>query len=191
MVPSLSLWLSQCDRRRSVLKRLILPATPSQLARRTSLSEDACSYTLIEFRARKLARCVNPKAARFRLYLLTRMGWQCRLIVIGKSDSKRGSRRFPLEFWRLYAEMLYPHRSAVIRTLIRPMQAAEIKRRASLSDSNLRISASNVREVLKFLLRQGIVRRFLVRRSAYPRFQLTDLGEQLREVLLEAEVRRS
>lgn len=190
-MPSLHIWLSQCGRRILILKHLIMPATPSQLARWTELSGDACSYTLVEFRMCSLAVCVNPDAVRFRLYRLTRKGLQCRLAVIDEDAGEYRPPAFPVEFWHLYALVLYPHRSAVIRELTWPMQAAEIKRRASMNDPNVRISAGNVREVLKFLLKKGIVRRFFVRRSAYPRFELTDLGEQLREVLLEAEVRRS
>ncbi len=190
MLPPLSLWVLQRNRRQLILKHLVFPATPSQLSRWTNLSEDACSYTLVEFRSRKLARCVNPGAARFRLYLLTRIGHQCRLSLIGRSDVSCRVRRFPVVFWRLYAQMLYPHRCAVIRTLTRPMQAAEVKRRASMNDSNLRISAGNVREVLKYLLTQGIVRKFYVHRSAYPLYERTDLGNQLQDVLTEAEVRR-
>ncbi len=64
------------------------------------------------------------------------------------------------------------------------MQAAAIKRKARLRDSNLRMSANNVRDVLKYLLGAQITRRVVVRKKKHPRYELTDLGKEFQRLLL-------
>ena len=70
------------------------------------------------------------------------------------------------------------------------MQASEIKREALRRDPDLRMSSGNARDVLKALLAKEIVRRFFVPRSAYPRWELTDLGWKIRSALIESGVRQ-
>lgn len=175
------------DRRYAVvLDHLGDPSTPTQLSRRTGLSEDCVRSTLRRLGSSGLVTCVNPKAARLRVFALTARGYQRRKALCGRSAA-----RTTRVFQRLYADVLYPHRRAVIRALSRPMQAAEIKRQAFRNDPSLRMSASNARDVLRYLLARGVVRKLRVPRSAYPRWELTDPGRRLREALLDMGVRRS
>ncbi|CAG0986007.1 hypothetical protein PHYC_02027 [Phycisphaerales bacterium] len=69
------------------------------------------------------------------------------------------------------------------------MQPSEIKRRARRQDSSLRMSAGNVRDVVKLLLARGIVAQVRLRKRAHPMYELTDIGRQLRQALLNAEAR--
>ena len=44
--------------------------------------------------------------------------------------------------------------------------------------------ANNARDVLWYLLAQGIVRRLTIRRWSHPRYELTELGKTFQELLL-------
>ena len=66
------------------------------------------------------------------------------------------------------------------------MQAAAIKRRARYLDPTVRMSANNVRDVLRALLSRGVVRVVWLRKKAHPRFELTEKGLQLQEQLRRA-----
>ena len=65
------------------------------------------------------------------------------------------------------------------------MQSAAIKRKALFHNSELRMSANNVRDLMKHLLEKKIVRRIKMKKKAHPRYELTDLGKVFRELLLE------
>jgi predicted transcriptional regulator len=64
------------------------------------------------------------------------------------------------------------------------MQAAAIKRKALFQNPQLRMSANNVRDVMKYLLKVGVVRKVNIKRRGHPRYELTDLGEVFKELLL-------
>ncbi len=64
------------------------------------------------------------------------------------------------------------------------MQAAAIKRRAVFHDPQLRMSANNVRDVMRYLVDNGVVRVVRVRRKAHPRYELTELGHAFQQLLV-------
>lgn len=90
--------------------------------------------------------------------------------------------------WELYGSCCFSHRGAVIKTLATPMQPAEIKRRALLQNSMLRMSANNVRDVIRFFKEKGIVNPVKMRKKAYPRYELTEQGKDFRRLMMLAEV---
>ena len=65
--------------------------------------------------------------------------------------------------WQLYGDVCYSHRAAVVRVLTEPMQPAQIKRKALFKDSRIRMSANNVRDVIRLLLAKGIVEPVMVK----------------------------
>lgn len=67
------------------------------------------------------------------------------------------------------------------------MQPSEIKRRARVHDPTLRMSAGNVRDVIKLMLARGIVIKVLRRKRAHPQYGLTEDGLHLRELLVRTE----
>ena len=50
----------------------------------------------------------------------------------------------------------FSHRAAVIQALDRAMQPAAIKRKAKSQNPDLKMSANNVRDVIKLFLQRGI-----------------------------------
>ena len=76
---------------------------------------------------------------------------------------------------------------AIIKAMKEPLQPATIKRRARSLDPNLRMSANNVRDVIRLLLDRGIVRRVEIKKKRHPRYELTELGRVIQELLLRAE----
>jgi len=183
------LWVTD-GHQRKVFLQLSQPATAKQLARQMGISLDRCSYILGRLAALGLARCLNPFSRRSRLYWLTRLGraWQRRLRELDRMPPLVHD--CPDLDWQLYGEVCYSHRAAVIRTLSQPMQPAQIKRRALFHNPKIRMSANNVRDVIRLLKAEGIVRPVKLKRRAHPQYELTDTGRQMQRLLAQAEARR-
>lgn len=182
------LWATDGPQKK-VFLRLRQPVTATQISRKTGISADTCSYVLGMLSTFGLTRCLNPYARRSRLYWLTRLGkaWQRRLRELDCMPPL--AHDCPDLDWTLYGDVCFSHRASVVRTLTHPMQPAEIKRRAVFQNPKTRMSANNVRDVIRFLRSKGIVRPVKIRRRAYPRYELTDTGKHMQRLLLQAEVR--
>ena len=179
--------LIQSQRRQELLVALMQPMTGKQLARKTRAPLDFCSLSLSKLVIHKLAVCLNPEARRSRLYWLTEAGKACQRQLREWRDLPPLKHDFPNVDWKLYGWTCYSHRAAIIKTLDKPMQSASIKRKAKNQDNNLRMSANNVRDVMKLLLKKGIVRTIKIKKKAHPRHELTDLGKNMRTLLIRAE----
>lgn len=181
------LWLTG-DPQKKIFLRVGQPITATQLSRQTGISVDGCSYVLVKLAAHRLVRCLNPLARRSRLYWLTRLGkaWQRRLRELDGMHLMRHD--FPDLDWSLYGDVCYSHRAAVIKCLSQPMQPAQIKRVARSRNPNTRMSANNVRDVIRFLRANRIAQPVWLKKKAHPRYQLTDVGRQMQRLLLQAEV---
>ena len=83
--------------------------------------------------------------------------------------------------------MCYSHRAAIIKTLAQPLQPATIKREAKSQISGLRMSANNVRDVIRLFRKRGVVRPLQIKGEHHPRYKLIELGRQLRVLLLHAD----
>ena len=60
--------------RRAVLKALETERTPSQVAKQAKIANSHASRALSELEAKKLVRCLTPKAVTGRIYALTLLG---------------------------------------------------------------------------------------------------------------------
>ena len=179
-------WLIQSERRKSILVDFDQPLTATHISRRTSLSLDSCLHLLWGMTIYGILCCLNPKTRYNRLYWLTRLGDACQRRLRQRIALRPLVRRFPQVPWDLYSSVCYSHRTAVLKAIRDPMQAAEIKRKALFQDARLRMSANNVRDVMRYLLKQGIVRRVMIRKRSHPRYELTDLGKTFKELLVGA-----
>src|SRR5262245_10284591 len=177
-------WIRKSQRRVRVLTCFHQPLTVRQLAQRADLVLVACSYVLWELAAHRLTVCLNGDARRSRVYWLTKAGLACRRRLLA---DRRARHEFPQVDWGLYGWVCHSHRSSVIKALHEPMRPATIKRRARQKDPGLRMSAGNVREVIKLYVRRGVVARLSVPDESHPKYRLTDVGMDLRELLLGAE----
>lgn len=164
------------------------PLTGKQIGRRTGIPIDTCSYVVAKLVTKGLLTCLNPEARNSRLYWLTDLGIQCQKRLCQDLGLTYEEYHLPGIDWALYGWMCFSHRLIVMKTLAVPMQPSEIKRVIRKRKAETKISANNIRDVVKLLLEKGIVQKVFVRKKAHPRYELTDLGSQLRELLMQSEM---
>ena len=176
-------WLIQSERRRKALLGFDQPLTATQLARRTGIPLDACLYLLWSMTIYGLLTCLNPDTRSPRLYSLTTLGRVCQRRLRRRTGRRPLTYHLPAVSWDLYSSVCYRHRTAVLRALQGPMQAAAVKRRAAFQDAELRMSANNVRDVMRYFLAHGIVRKLTIPGQRHPRYELTDLGRAFQQLV--------
>lgn len=181
-------WLTKGQRRQFVILRIKQPITAKQLAARTDFDLDSCSFILSELSVQGLVFCLNPQARRSRLYWLTELGKACQIRLRETQGLPQFDLDFPKVDWDLYGWICYSHRAAVLKTLTEPMQPATIKRRARLMNDNLKMSANNVRDIVRLFLKKGLIQAVKIRKKAHLRYELTLSGKNLRKLLFESEV---
>lgn len=173
--------------------------TATQLSGLTGLSLGACGDVLLELSVHRhrLVRCLNPTARRSRLYWLTSQGQRCQRCLCRRMGLRPLQPHLPQVDWDLYGWVCYRHRAAVLRALTLPIHGAAVRRKAVGHDPELRMSANNTRDVLGLFVQKGIALkrppqsggRMRTRRGRprYPRYELTELGQQLQALLLHVE----
>ncbi len=164
------------------------PLTGKHIGRRTGIPIDTCSYVVAKLVTKGLLTCLNPEARNSRLYWLTDLGAQCRKKLHQDLALAYEEHDLPSIDWSLYGWICFSHRSIVMKTLAVPMQPSEIKRVIRKKKTGMKISANNIRDVVKLLLEKGIVQKVFVRKKAHPKYELTDSGNQLRELLIQSEI---
>jgi hypothetical protein len=172
--------------RDAILQCISQPVTATQLSWKLEISLDRCSNALHRLQTQKQVRCLNPRASRNILYWVTRRGIQRQRELRPEQPI---SHDFPPIDWNLYASVCYAQRSDVIKSLCFPMQPSHIKRRAAQRAPGRRMSANNVRDVIRYLKACEIVRAISIHRKALPRYELTTSGLHMRRLLLKKEVR--
>lgn len=180
-------WLKEEEHRRRILTAMKQPLTAKQVGRKTGIPMDTCSYILAKFSAKGLLTCLNPEARNSRLYWLTTLGRAYRKQLQQDLNLPYTEYDLPDVNWALYGWLCFSHRSAVIRTLSCPMQPSEIKRFLRIHRPNMKISANNIRDVIRLLLARKIVRPVRVRKKAHLLYELTDLGNRFRQLLTRAQ----
>ena len=175
------------ENRKKIFIAINQPLTAKQLSKRVGIPVDTCSYLIAKFTFKGLLTCLNPGAIKSRLYGLTEFGIRCRkeLHQILRLPHKEYNK--PDINWHLYGWVNFNHRSAILKILTSPMQPAEIKKVLRIRRPNVKISANNVRDIIKLFLARNIVSPVKIRKKAHPRYELTDLGTKLRQLLLQAD----
>ena len=180
-------WLLLAERRQRILMSLKQPLTATQLSRLTDMTLKSCMSVLAELVIYGLARCLNTRSRRSRVYWLSELGALCQQELCSENNLPPRKHDLPEVDWELYGWVCYSHRSTIIKTLTRPMQPATIKRRALFENPELRMSANNVRDVIRLFLARGIVRRVRIKHKAHVHYELTGKGKTLKALLLGAE----
>ena len=180
-------WLNQGKRRKKIITHLKQPMTAKQIAQRTGIREDCCSYVLQELSAHRLVYCLNPKARRSRLYWLTDKYKQHQEKILKTHGLSIYTYDFPIVDWKLYGWVCYSHRAAIIKVITEPLQSASIRRKIKQQIPNMKISANNVADILRLFLKEKIVKPVSIWRKAFWRYELTDLGNKLQILLCQAE----
>ena len=165
------------------------PLTAGQISKRVGIPLDSCSHILRKFRKRNLTLCLNPKSRTSRLYGLTQKGKVYRN-QLGKKHGIPVKKYNLLDVdWQLYGWVCFDHRAAVIKVLNEPMRASEIKKVLRLHKPNMKISSNNIRDIIRLFTSKKIVEPVKVRKMAYPRYQLTDIGIQLKKLITNAQMK--
>lgn len=175
-------WILQSVNRQKVLSAFSQPLTPRQLAKKTGIHRDACSSLLAELSKTGFVTCLTPDARRSRLYGLTPQGLSTQQEVPHQAKYNQ-----PALDWKLYGWLCYSQRSAVLLALDRLSRPSELRSRARLRNPEVTINTSNVRDILRLFLAEGLVRHVQVKRYVHLRYELTDLGRVMRELLLRGE----
>ena len=181
-------WAQRSEKRKAVLMNLTQPMTALQLSKKTELSQDQCSIILGQLTLCGLVKCLNSYAKRSRLYWLTPIGILCQKKLTNDKTLPDIAKDLPDIDWELYGWVCYNHRSAIIKTLTEPMQPAAIKRKAKQYNPKIKMSANNVRDVMKLFLQKEVVKPVRVGKKAHLRYELTGLGRKLQGLLSQAEI---
>ena len=180
-------WAAEEENRKKILIAINQPITAKQLSKRTGIPMDTCSYSLAKFTAKGLLVCLNTDASKSRLYWLTEFGLRCREQLHMDLNLLYKEYDLPNISWQLYGWVCFNHRSVIIKILTIPMSPAEIKRALRIHRPKIKISANNIRDIIKLFLARNIVRPVETGKRAYPRYELTDLGIKFRQLLLRAD----
>lgn len=181
-------WLKNSHRRTLLIKKMNQPMTVSQLANQAKLQREACTFLLWQLSVYRLVKCLNKEARASRLYWLTDTGKECQKRLLRNELLPDGAHDFPQVDWDLYGWACYSHRSTVLRTMVMPMQPAEIKRRALAQNPLLRMNVNNVLDVLREFLSKGIVRTIPTKKQKRRIYELTEVGRAFQKLLNRAEV---
>jgi len=180
-------WIMQETIRKDFLITVTQPMTAGQISRRTGIPKDTCSHIIAQCSAQSLLICLNPQQRNSRLYGLTSHGRKIRKQLCESTNLPFKEYEQPDINWSLFGSVCFNHRSAVIRTMSGPIQPSEIKRVLRMHQSSIKISANNIRDIIKQLLSKNIVRSVKVNKKAHLRYELTELGIQLQRLLRQAQ----
>lgn len=181
-------WAERSEKRKSILLNLKQPMTALQLSKKTKLNRDQCSLILGQLTLCGLVKCLNPIAIRSRLYWLTPIGILCQKKLTNDKTLPDIVKHLPDIDWELYGWVCYNHRAAIIRALTEPMQPTVVKRKIKQQNPKIKMSANNVRDVMKLFLKRNIVKPVKVKKKTHLRYELTELGHQMQRLLSRAEV---
>ena len=180
-------WILEKEHHKKILMTINQPLTAKQLSKRVGIPVDTCSYLVAKFTFKGLLTCLNPGAIKSRVYGFTEFGIRCRKQLHHGLGLLYKEYNLPDINWHLYGWVNFNHRSAIIKILTIPMQPAEIKKVLRIRRPNIKISANNIRDIIKLFLARNIVGPVKIRKKAHPRYELTDLGTKLRQLLLQAD----
>ncbi len=181
-------WIERNEKRKQLFLHFTQPMTAKQMAQKTGMSLGECSLILGQLVLCRLVKCLNPSAVRSRIYWLTPTGIFCQRKISNQKNLPKSLKKLPDIDWELYGWICYSHRSAVIKALTEPMQPAKIKRKITQSNRRAKISANNVRDIIRLFVKKGIVEPVQYRKEAHPRYELTQIGKALQSFLIQSQV---
>ncbi len=180
-------WITKEDNRKNILMSMKQPLTAKQISKKTGLCLDTCSYVLGKFTVKGIGTCLNPDARNSRLYWVTDIGQECLKRLHQELSLPEKAYDIPSVNWGVYGWVCFSHRAAIIRTLAGAMQPSEIKRALRVHKPCMKISANNIRDVVRLFQAKGIVQKVFVRKKVHPRYELTETGSKFQGLLSRAE----
>jgi len=146
-----------------------------------------CKKSMYFLRAYGLVTCLTPYRTRHRLYWLTQLGADCQEGLVQHHRLERIPHSFPELDYAVYAALTARNRRAVVLSLTYPMRAMEVKKRAIGVYPQIRMTGDHTRELLRRLVRLGVVEREFAFDRSYSRFRLSATGRLMHNLLLGAE----
>lgn len=171
-----------------VLLAFAQPLTVRQVSKKTCIPMDACRYIIAKHIEDGQLICLNSKSRKNRLYWLTQSGILLKKKLCEELNITFIEPDLPDIDWQLYGWAYFNHRYLVIKTLTMAMQPSKVKKVLRFRNPGMKISANNVRDVMQLLLSKGIVRPVKVKNRLHLRYELTELGIKLRQLLMKAEM---
>ena len=159
-------WISEQETRKTVLKAFNQPLISRQVSKTTGIPANTCSYVIANFVDKGLLVCLNSKSHSSRLYWLTEEGHPYRKKLYRDQNLLYKESVLPNIDWTIYG---------LIKLILR------------LKRSHIRISANNIRDIVRFFSSKGIVRPVKILKKAHLRYELTDLGIKLQHLLIQAD----
>lgn len=159
-----------------------------QLSRQIDIPIDKYSYLLTKLARNGILQCLNANARRGRLFWFTDQGQHYHQQLRDHFRLPAISYDLPDIDWELLGSCCFSHRATVIKTLIDSVQPAQIKRKALQNNPKIRMSANNVRDVIRYLREKRIVQPVKVRKKSHLHYELTEQGVLFRNFLIQAEV---
>jgi DNA-binding PadR family transcriptional regulator len=181
-------WLNASNEVKKVLLAFNQPLISRQISKKTAIPAHTCSYVITKLENSGVLICLNSGARSSRLYWLTENGHHYLQTLYTRQNRTYNKPILPAMDWSVYGWACFSHRSAIIKALTHPMQPSEIKRFFRLQGTHIRISSNNIRDIIKLFLSKGIVCPLKVRKRVHPRYELTDIGIKIRDLLIRAEV---
>lgn len=161
------------------------PLTTRQISKKIGVPLSHCGHRIVLLADLGLLICLNPTAQNSRVYGLSETGHRYRQRC---SEGKPLSPYHQPDIdWTLYGWLCFRHRAAVLNALTAPLQPSRIKRLLRLSKPHIRISANNIRDIIKQFQAKGLVQPVRQPGKAHRLYQLTETGTKLRQVLIHAE----
>lgn len=177
-------WIKSEERRKKILLLMRLPLTAKQISSKLRIEASCCSRTLKDFEAKGLAVCLNPTARNSRLYHLTELGRQSQDLLRKELNLPDKDIPLPNVDWDLYGWICFSHRSSIIKNITEPMQPSNMKRQIRRRNPEVKISANNIRDIIRLFEKKEVVKKVYIRKKAHPRYELTEVGKQLQDVLI-------
>ncbi len=164
------------------------PLTSRQISKKTGIPQYICSYQISKLVRNNLLYCLNSSAGNSRLYFPTKICQTYRKLVCDHLNLAYTEVYLPDIDWDIYGRLCFNHRTAVIKTLDEPMQPSQIKRLLRIQRPNIKISANNIRDIIKHFLKSNVVSPVQVKKKMHLRYELTETGKQYKQLLMLAEV---
>ena len=153
-------------RRQRFMELLNQPMTPSQLAMHAGMTTKTACKVVAELREHGLIECLAPGMQRGRPYARTGLGEAVWLLIKQRPESSAS--KLPQKDHASYASVCHRHRSVVVRGLGTPRRASQIKQWVRTNLPGVKISANNVRDVLRKLTCLDVAKRVNSEQDHYP-----------------------
>ena len=185
-------WLQQGRFRLKLLGTLFQPMTVAWLSTRSNISWDYSWRLVKEFFLAGIVECLTPEAQQGRIYSLTKKGVRCHRFFSKNLSFEPLEQEQNID-WSVLAWLSSTHRTAFVQALTNVMQPCEIRKSIVRLHPALKISQSNVYDLVYLFEDKNVIQRVPrtgQRRAVYElRKEYLPYQQLLRRLLIPPHVR--